>query len=70
MEKYNELVAAVSDIEGDIALFNAKGRGWLAAGSRIRKTFMSVKNSAQNIRVDVQEQKNADTEAKKAKKEA
>ena len=56
MVKFNELKQLVSEIEADVDKFYDKGNA--AAGTRIRKTMQSLKGLAQDIRVEVQNQKN------------
>ena len=55
---YSKLVDLVEGLEGDFSAFYEKGNK--AAGTRVRKGMQELKTLAQEIRVDVQEKKNAD----------
>ncbi|NBV31505.1 MAG: histone H1 [Bacteroidetes bacterium] len=57
MSKMNDLKALLEELESDMVKFYEKGNK--AAGTRARKTLQSVKSLAQEIRVHIQEQKNA-----------
>jgi len=57
MNKMNDLKALLEELESDMVKFYEKGNK--AAGTRARKTLQSVKSLAQEIRVHIQEQKNA-----------
>ena len=57
MSKMNDLQALIEELESDMVKFYEKGNK--AAGTRARKTLQSVKSLAQEIRVHIQEQKNA-----------
>jgi len=54
---YSKLVSVVEGLEEDFAAFYEKGNK--AAGTRVRKAMQELKSMAQEIRVDVQEKKNA-----------
>ena len=54
---YNDLKSHVESLEDDFSKFYDKGNK--AAGTRVRKGMQDLKKMAQDIRVDVQEQKNA-----------
>jgi|1_EtaG_2_1085319.scaffolds.fasta_scaffold00140_26 hypothetical protein len=56
MEEYNKLLALVVESEADFKKFYDKGNA--AAGTRVRKAMMEIKNKAQEIRVNVSEVKN------------
>ena len=56
MERFNELRAMVEAIEADAAKFFDKGNK--AAGTRVRKAMQELKNTAQEIRAEVQKIKN------------
>jgi len=57
MEKYEKLKALVLALEADVDKFyNKKNQ---TAGTRIRKGMQDLKNLAQEIRVEVQDIKNA-----------
>ena len=53
---YQEMLEMLQDSINDVEKFV---EGNKSAGTRIRKTMQNVKNLAQVIRVEVQEQKNA-----------
>ncbi len=52
MEKYNELVRFVQDLETDFQKFYDKGQS--AAGTRVRKGLSDLRRLCQDIRNDVQ----------------
>ncbi len=56
MSKYANLKSFVESLEGDFSKFYDKGNK--AAGTRVRKAMLDLKNMAQEIRVDVQDIKN------------
>jgi hypothetical protein len=56
MEKYAQLKQLVLSLEEDVSKFYEKNNQ--AAGTRVRKGMQEIKNLAQSIRVDVQDQKN------------
>jgi predicted nucleic acid-binding Zn-ribbon protein len=60
MQKFDELKAAVAAIEADLIKFEEKGNK--AAGGRVRKAMQEIKALAQEVRVTVQEAKNAEKE--------
>ena len=62
MKKFNELKALLASVEEDADKFFNKGNN--AAGTRVRKAMMDIKNLAQTIRVEVQEAKNRETAVK------
>jgi len=53
---FDELQNAINDCQADVSKF-VEGNN--SAGTRIRKAMQTVKSLAQNVRVEVQEQKNA-----------
>ena len=53
---FNELQNAINDCQSDMTKF-VEGNN--SAGTRIRKAMQTVKTMAQEIRVEVQDQKNA-----------
>ena len=53
---FDELQNAINDCQSDMSKF-VEGNN--SAGTRIRKAMQTVKSLAQDIRVEVQEQKNA-----------
>lgn len=57
MEKFEALKQLIAEIEADVTKFYEKGNK--SAGTRIRKAMQQVKATAQEIRVNVQETKNA-----------
>ena len=54
---YSKLMSLVEGLESDFSAFYEKSNK--AAGTRVRKGMQEIKNMAQEIRVDVQERKNA-----------
>lgn len=57
MSKFDDLKDFVLDLERDFAQFYEKGNK--AAGTRVRKAMQDLKKMAQDIRVEVQEKKQA-----------
>ncbi len=57
MKRFNELKDLIASLEGDFEKFYDKGNN--AAGTRVRKGMQEMKNLAQEIRVEVQNQKNS-----------
>lgn len=57
MSRFSEVQDLVNSLEGDFEKFYDKGNQ--AAGTRVRKGMQQLKNLAQDIRVDVQNKKNA-----------
>ena len=53
---FDELQNAINDCQADVTKF-VEGNN--SAGTRVRKAMQTVKSLAQNVRVEVQEQKNA-----------
>ena len=53
---FDELQNAINDCQTDVTKF-VEGNN--SAGTRIRKAMQVVKSLAQNVRIEVQEQKNA-----------
>lgn len=60
MKRFDEIRDLVMSLEGDFEKFYDKGNQ--AAGTRVRKGMQDLKNLAQDIRVEVQDQKNTSTE--------
>jgi hypothetical protein len=58
MEKFNKLKELLASVEADADKFYNKNSK--AAGTRVRKAMMDVKNIAQEIRNEVTELKNKD----------
>ena len=56
MKRFEELQNLVASLEGDFEKFYDKGNN--AAGTRVRKGMQEMKNLAQDIRKEVQDQKN------------
>ena len=56
MGRFNEVQDLVNSLEADFEKFYEKGNN--AAGTRVRKGMQSLKNLAQDIRVEVQSKKN------------
>ncbi len=59
MKKIEKLKELIASIEGDATKFYNNGNS--AAGTRVRKAMLDIKNVAQEIRVEVQEVKNKET---------
>lgn len=57
MSKFQDLSSFVAGLEKDFTAFYDKGNK--AAGTRVRKAMQDLKTMAQDIRAEVQEQKNA-----------
>lgn len=57
MSKYSQLKSFVEGLEDDFTKFYEKGNK--AAGTRVRKAMQDLKKMAQDVRVDVQDRKNA-----------
>ncbi|MEM8488453.1 MAG: histone H1 [Bacteroidota bacterium] len=55
-KRYADLVDFVSGLEADFTAFYEKGNK--AAGTRIRKAMQEIKQTAQEIRLEVQAMKN------------
>ena len=53
---FDELQDAINDCQSDVTKF-VEGNN--SAGTRVRKAMQEVKRLAQDVRVEVQEQKNA-----------
>ena len=53
---FDELQNAINDCQSDVSKF-VEGNN--SAGTRVRKAMQTVKSLAQEVRVEVQEQKNA-----------
>ncbi|GAB3813667.1 histone H1 [Pontibacter rugosus] len=60
---FSKLKDLVMSLEGDFEKFYDKGNA--AAGTRVRKGMQDLKNMAQDIRKEVQDQKNANSESAK-----
>jgi hypothetical protein len=58
MNRYQELKDLVASLEADFVKFYDKENA--AAGTRVRKGMQDLKNLAQEIRLEVQEKKNAE----------
>lgn len=57
MSRFEELKGFVENLEEDFTKFYQKGNK--AAGTRVRKGMQELKRKAQDIRVEIQEKKNA-----------
>ena len=53
---FDDLQNAINDCQADVTKF-VEGNN--SAGTRVRKAMQTIKSLAQNVRVEVQEQKNA-----------
>ena len=60
MERYQQLKALVESFEKDFEKFYVKGNK--AAGVRVRKQMQELRQMAQDIRTDVQNQKKGEDE--------
>tara|TARA_R110000782_G_scaffold35978_1_gene85822 strand:- start:51 stop:239 length:189 start_codon:yes stop_codon:yes gene_type:complete len=54
---YDELQNLINDCQGDVTKFVD---GNSSAGTRVRKAMQSIKDLAQQIRIEVQNQKNSE----------
>ncbi len=59
MEKFNQIKALIAELEADADKFYNKGNS--AAGTRVRKGLQDLKNLAQEVRLEVQDKKNEET---------
>ncbi len=57
MSRFDDLKGFVESLEEDFTKFYQKGNK--AAGTRVRKGMQELKRKAQDIRVEIQEKKNA-----------
>jgi hypothetical protein len=57
MNKYEDLVQAVKNLETDFQKFYDKGQA--AAGTRLRKGLSDLRKLAQDVRKDIQEVKSS-----------
>jgi hypothetical protein len=55
MNRYQDLVQAVKDLETDFQKFYERGQA--AAGTRVRKGLSDLRKLAQDVRKDIQEVK-------------
>ena len=53
---FDDLQDAINDCQSDVTKF-VEGNN--SAGTRVRKAMQTVKSLAQNVRIEVQEQKNS-----------
>ena len=53
---FDELQNAINDCQADVTKF-VEGNN--SAGTRVRKAMQTVKSLAQNVRIEVQDQKNS-----------
>ena len=53
---FDELQDAINDCQSDVTKF-VEGNN--SAGTRVRKAMQNIKSLAQNVRVEVQDQKNS-----------
>ena len=53
---FDDLQNAINDCQADVTKF-VEGNN--SAGTRVRKAMQNIKSLAQNVRVEVQDQKNA-----------
>jgi len=57
MEKFEQIKALLEGVQGDIEKFYSKGNS--SAGTRVRQAMQELKKLAQDLRVEVQDKKNA-----------
>lgn len=57
MSRFAEIKAMIDSLEGDMDKFYNKNNK--AAGTRARKTLQDLKKVAQEVRLDIQNRKNA-----------
>jgi hypothetical protein len=57
MEKFEQIKALLEGVQGDIEKFYSKGNS--SAGTRVRQAMQDLKKLAQDLRVEVQDKKNA-----------
>ena len=57
MEKFEQIKALLEGVQGDIEKFYSKGNS--SAGTRVRQAMQDIKKLAQDLRVEVQDKKNA-----------
>ena len=57
MEKFEQIKALLEGVQGDIEKFYSKGNS--SAGTRVRQAMQELKKLAQDLRLDVQDKKNA-----------
>ncbi|MBP3943248.1 histone H1 [Sphingobacteriaceae bacterium WQ 2009] len=57
LDKFQELKNIVHELAADVDKFYVKGNA--AAGTRVRKSLQDIKNLSQEIRVEIQNSKNA-----------
>jgi hypothetical protein len=62
MKRFDEIRDLVMSLEGDFEKFYDKGNQ--AAGTRVRQGMQTLKTLAQDIRTEVQNQKNAEEKKK------
>ncbi|MBC8110829.1 MAG: histone H1 [Verrucomicrobia bacterium] len=66
MKRFDEIRDLVMSLEGDFEKFYDKGNQ--AAGTRVRQGMQTLKTLAQDIRTEVQNQKNAEEKKKETTK--
>jgi len=57
MGRFNDVQNLVNSLEGDFEKFYDKGNN--AAGTRVRKGMQALKTLSQEVRIEVQNKKNA-----------
>jgi hypothetical protein len=57
MEKFEQIKALLEGVQGDVEKFYSKGNS--SAGTRVRQAMQDLKKLAQDLRVEVQDKKNA-----------
>tara|TARA_Y100001963_G_scaffold102022_1_gene140401 strand:- start:8023 stop:8247 length:225 start_codon:yes stop_codon:yes gene_type:complete len=64
-EVRNSIAELIDELNQSVADADKHGKGNSAAGTRLRKVLMTVANRCKELRVQIQEEKKARTEAKK-----
>ncbi len=57
MEKFEQIKALLEGVQNDVDKFYSKGNS--SAGTRVRQAMQDLKKLAQDLRIDIQEKKNA-----------
>ena len=57
MEIFEQIKSLLEGVQGDIEKFYSKGNS--SAGTRVRQAMQDLKKLAQDLRVEVQDKKNA-----------
>ena len=57
MGKFGQIKALLEGVQNDVDKFYTKGNS--SAGTRVRQAMQELKKLAQDLRIDIQEKKNA-----------